>query len=257
MPEPSPPSKAMNRPARLGRRCAPVEVRRSRAPGRSARRGWRPAGPRAAARPCGRPSAGRRRPRPGTPPRGQQQHHVLPGRGVDDVADLHVAGAGQRCDQLGEAVGQERHHRDDSEQDDLDGGRKKAKTRPRVWSSTSRPTMVKPVAYAMPPSAPSRITNRTTATSTGTRPMRRAAPRRHDGQAEQPAAAEVAEQARAEEHAERDADEDGREDQAPARVAAVQGLGDVGVAEPDDHPGRDERADHADDQAAHDRGARR
>ena len=48
---------------------------------------------------------------------------------------------------------------------------KKAKTRPRVSSSTSSPTMVKPVAYAIPDSAPISTTNRTTAPSTGTRPM--------------------------------------------------------------------------------------
>ena len=39
---------------------------------------------------------------------------------------------------------------------------KKAKTRPRMPSSTSSPTMVKPVAYAIPDSAPSSTTNRTT-----------------------------------------------------------------------------------------------
>ena len=48
---------------------------------------------------------------------------------------------------------------------------KKAKTRPRVSSSTSSPTMVKPVAYAIPDSAPSSTTNRTTTPSTGTRPI--------------------------------------------------------------------------------------
>ena len=48
---------------------------------------------------------------------------------------------------------------------------KKAKTRPRVSSSTSRPTMVKPVEYAIPDSAPSSTTNRTTAPRTGTRPI--------------------------------------------------------------------------------------
>ena len=48
---------------------------------------------------------------------------------------------------------------------------KKAKTRPRVSSPTSRPTIVKPVAYAIPDRAPSSTTNRTTAPSTGTRPM--------------------------------------------------------------------------------------
>ena len=48
---------------------------------------------------------------------------------------------------------------------------KKAKTRPRVSSSTSSPTMVKPVAYAIPDSAPSSTTNRTTTTRSGTRPM--------------------------------------------------------------------------------------
>ena len=48
---------------------------------------------------------------------------------------------------------------------------KKAKTRPRVSSSTSSPTMVKPVAYAIPDSAPSSTTNRTTTPRTGTSPI--------------------------------------------------------------------------------------
>ena len=48
---------------------------------------------------------------------------------------------------------------------------KKAKTRPRVSSSTSRPTIVKPVTYAIPDSAPSSTTNRTTTTRSGTRPI--------------------------------------------------------------------------------------
>ena len=49
--------------------------------------------------------------------------------------------------------------------------RKKAKTRPRVSSSTSSPTMVKPVAYAIPASAPSTMTNTVTMMRFGTRPM--------------------------------------------------------------------------------------
>jgi hypothetical protein len=48
---------------------------------------------------------------------------------------------------------------------------KNANTRPRVSSSTSSPTMVNPVEYAIPDSAPSSTTNSVTAPRFGTRPI--------------------------------------------------------------------------------------
>ena len=48
---------------------------------------------------------------------------------------------------------------------------KNANVRPRAASSTSRPTIVLPVAYAIPASAPSSATNRVTRARLGTRAM--------------------------------------------------------------------------------------
>ena len=58
----------------------------------------------------------------------------------------------------------------------------------------------------------------------------------------------AAQDAHAEEHAAGQPDEDRGEHDAPARVAAVQRVLDVGLGQPDHDAARGERADHADDQ---------
>ena len=122
-----------------------------------------------------------------------------------------------------------------------------ANVRPRVWSSTSLPTIVYPVTYATPAHAPSRSTRIVTTTRSGISAISASGIAANaDRQAEQAAPAEPAQDAQAEEHAEGQADEDRGEHDAPARLAAVQGVGDVDLPEADDHAGGGERAHHPD-----------
>ena len=132
---------------------------------------------------------------------------------------------------------------------------KKAKTRPRVSSPTSRPDDREAGRVRDPGQGAEQHHEQDDRAQHRHQADER---ERHrggrDGHAEQPAAAEVAEQPGAQQHAERHADEDRGEDQSPAGAAAVQRVGDVGPAQADDHAGRGERAHHADDQAADHRG---
>ncbi len=70
--------------------------------------------------------------------------------------------------------------------------------------------------------------------------------RERDRQAEQAPPGEAAQDAQAKEHAGGQADEDRGEDHAPARLAAVQRMGDVDLPEADDHARGRERAYHPD-----------
>ena len=73
------------------------------------------------------------------------------------------------------------------------------------------------------------------------------------GQPEQPPPRQPPEESRAEEHADREPDEDRPEHRAIRGVTAAEVEG-VSLRKTDDHPGSRERAEHADDQTAHDLG---
>jgi hypothetical protein len=79
--------------------------------------------------------------------------------------------------------------------------------------------------------------------------QREGQPRTEDGQAEQPAAAEVGQQPRAEEHPAGQTEEHGAEQQAVARVAAAE-VGDERAGQADHRAAGGERAEHAHHEAA-------
>ena len=155
-------------------------------------------------------------------------------------------------DERGEAGRDERGDRDHGEQDDPDG-RLQERERPAagvVVHLEADDRVAGDVGDARR-SAPSRTTSTTTTTRFGISAMSAsgiAAPTML--QAEQPAPAEAAQDAQAEEHAQRPGPmKIAAKTDAPARAAAVQGVLDVGRAEPDHHAAGRERADHPDDEA--------
>ena len=120
---------------------------------------------------------------------------------------------------------------------------KNANVRPRVASSTSSPTIVFPVAYAMPASAPRMATNSVTRARLGTSAIsasgtaaaamdRPNSLRRLKSFSRTPTSMPSASPTKMR-----------REHQAPAGAGPVQRVGDVNVAQADDHARRGERAE--------------
>ena len=166
---------------------------------------------------------------------------------VDDVADVQGPGAGEPRTAAVKPAAMNGATAITANRMTRMADCRNANVRPRVWSSTSLPTIVYPVTYATPAHAPSRTTRTTTTTRFGISAISASGKAANvDRQAEQAAPAEPPQDAQAEEHAEGQADEDRGEDHAPARVAAVQGVADVDLPEADDHAGGRERADHPD-----------
>src|SRR6185437_4639147 len=185
---------------------------------------------------------------------GQQDHRVLPGRDVGDRADLHVPGAVQADDQPGEQGRQERDGGDDGEQDDLDGGLEEGEDPAAGGVVYLQADDGEAGGVGDPGQRAEQHHEQDDGAQVRDQPDER---ERHrpgrDRDAEQPPAAEAAEHLGADDHAQRHADEDRGEDQTPAGAAAVQGEGDVEIAQADHHAGRGERAHHADHQAAYHR----
>ena len=150
----------------------------------------------------------------------------------------------------------ERGHRDDREQDDPDGGVEE-RERPAAGVVVHLTANDRVPGHVGHPGARAEQHDQDHDHDQvrDQRDQRERDGRGGDAQAEQAPSAEAAQDAHAEEHAAGQPDEDRGEHDAPPRIAAVQRVLDVRLAQPDHHAAGRERADHADDQPADHLGA--